>query len=119
MDKRKRTGRRGEEIAAAYFVEQGYKILQRNWRCSSGELDIVMESNDTLVFVEVRTRTSRLFGLAEESITPAKQTRLVELAQTYLQQTASPHPSWRIDIAAVYLGAGAPQINHIKNAIGW
>lgn len=118
-DKRKRTGRRGEEIAAAYFARRGYSILQRNWRCSAGELDIVMEKEDTLIFVEVRTRHGRRFGTAEESVTPAKQARLIELAQTYLQQEQAPHSSWRIDVAAVQLGSGSPQINHIKNAVGW
>ena len=119
MDKRKQTGRRGEEIAASYLTEKGYKILERNWSCVSGELDIIVEQNDTLVFVEVRTRRGNRFGTAEESITPAKQVRLVELAQTYLQESATVPRSWRIDVVAVQLGSGLPQIDHIENAVGW
>ncbi len=119
MDKRKETGQRGEEIAALYFTEQGYTILARNWRCPTGELDIVMEKGNTLIFVEVRTRSGKKYGTPEESITPAKQARLINLAETWLQETQTPHQSWRIDVAAVRLGSGLPQINHIENAVGW
>ena len=119
MDKRKQTGQRGEDIAAAYFVERGYEIVERNWRCSVGELDIIMEGDDTLVFVEVRTRKGHRFGTPEESITSAKQARLIELAQTYLQETENLDRSWRIDVAAVTFGSGLPQVNHIENAVGW
>jgi putative endonuclease len=118
-DKRKQIGRQGEEIAASYFAKRGYKILQRNWRCPGGELDLVMEQGQTLIFVEVRTRQGQRFGPAEESITPAKQSRLIELAQTYLQETETLHRSWRIDVAAVKLGPGLPQVKHIENAVGW
>jgi len=119
MDQRGRTGRQGEEIAASYLVVKGYNIVDRNWRCKIGELDIVAESEGTLVFVEVRTRTGDRFGTALESITPAKQARLVELAQTYLQESATAPRSWRIDVVAVQLGSGLPQIDHIENAVGW
>ncbi len=118
MDKRKQTGQQGEDIAASHLIEKGYKVVQRNWRCSVGELDIIAENGDTLVFVEVRTRSSRRFGSAEESITPAKRARLVELAHAYLQEDESDR-SWRIDVVAVQLGPGLPQINHIENAVGW
>jgi putative endonuclease len=119
MNRRKQTGRQGEEIAADYLTDRGYKILQRNWCCSTGELDIVAEDSDTLVFVEVRTRRGERFGTAEESITSTKQARLVELAQTYLQEVTPPHQSWRIDVVAVQLGPGLPRVNHIENAVGW
>ena len=119
MANKRQIGQRGEAIAAAFLEEQGYKIIERNWHCSVGELDIIMEEETTLVFVEVRTRTSRRFGSAEESVTPAKQSRLIELAQTYLQEKEALPRSWRIDVVAVQLGSGLPQINHIKNAVGW
>jgi len=119
MDKRKRTGRRGEELAAVYLAGQGYTIIARNWRCAIGELDLIATDGQTLVFVEVRTRRGGHLGAAEESITPAKQARLIELAQTYLQGIDLTYPSWRIDVVAVQLGRGEPQINHIENAVGW
>jgi len=119
MDRRKQTGRQGEDIAAAYLSEQGYRIVARNWVCPTGELDIVAQNGDTLIFVEVRTRRGDRFGTAAESITPTKQARLVELAQTYLQDIPPPRPPWRIDVIAVQLGQGIPQVNHIENAVGW
>lgn len=120
MDRRKHTGRQGEDIATAYLLEKGYSLVQRNWRCSSGELDIIVQDADLLVFVEVRARHNRRFGTPEESITPTKQAKLIELAHAYLQE----HPAfeetpWRIDVIAIQLGAGLPQINHIQDAIGW
>jgi putative endonuclease len=69
--------------------------------------------------VEVRTRSGSRFGLAEESITPAKQARLIELAETYLQVKSRSAQVWRIDVIAVQVGPGLPQINHIENAVGW
>lgn len=119
MDRRKQTGRRGEDAAAAYLAGQGYRIIARNWRCAGGELDIIAWHGATLVFVEVRTRQNDRFGTAEDSITPAKQARLVALAQAYLQATAAPQPAWRIDIIAVALSPGGSTINHIENAVGW
>lgn len=119
MDKRKQTGRHGEDIAAAYLVNKGYTIMRRNWSCPTGELDIIAAQGQTLVFVEVRARRGHHFGTAEESVTPAKQARLIDLAQTYLQEISGAPPAWRIDVVAVHLGPGLPQINHIENAVGW
>ena len=119
MDKRKQTGRQGEEMAASYLREKGYQIIERNWRCSGGELDLVAVAGNVLVFVEVRTRRGSRFGLAEESITPAKQSRLIELAETYLQEKSLSAQAWRIDVIAVQVGPGLPHINHIENAVGW
>lgn len=119
MDRRRRTGQRGEEIAVSYLIAKGYKIVRRNWRCQIGEIDIIVEDDDSLVFVEVRTRHGKHFGSPEESVTPAKQTRLIELAHTFLQETESLSRAWRIDVVAVRLGAGLAQVNHIENAVGW
>ena len=119
MDRRKQTGRQGEEIAATYLSEVGCRIVARNWVCPTGELDIIAQNGDTLIFVEVRTRRGNRFGTAEESVTPAKQARLVDLAQAYLHNIPQPHPPWRIDVIAVQLGPGLPRINHIENAVGW
>ncbi len=119
LDKRKQTGQHGEDAAAMYLTERGYSIVQRNWRCTVGELDIVAEADNTLVFVEVRTKRSRNFGTAVESITPTKQAKLVELAETYLQETNILNQDWRIDVIAIWLEAGLPHINHIENAVGW
>jgi putative endonuclease len=119
LDTRKQTGQRGEDIAASFLTQRGYRLVARNWRCATGEIDLIMEQDTSLVFVEVRTRRGRKFGSAEESVTPAKQARLVELAQSYLQEVDALARSWRIDVIAIQLGRGMPQINHIENAVGW
>ena len=120
MDRRKQTGRQGEEIAAAFLAGKGYRLIQRNWHTQIGELDLVMEEGETLVFVEVRTRQGKSFGTPEESITAAKQARLIELAQTYLQETNEVARPWRIDVVGVLLRLGGlPHISHIENAVGW
>ncbi len=118
-NRRQQTGRRGEELAAAHLRHKGYTLLERNWRCPTGEVDIIAQDQETLVFVEVRTRRGRRFGPAEASITPAKQTRLIDLAHSYLKTIDTPEPAWRIDVIAVQLAAGSPRINHIENAVGW
>ncbi len=119
MDKRKQTGQQGEDIAALYLTQKGYKIVQRNWHCATGELDIVAQDGDSLIFVEVRTKRSHRFGTAAESITSAKQARLIKLAQTYLQESKLLDCSWRIDVIAIQLESGKPHIDHIENAVGW
>ena len=118
-DHRRRLGRCGEEIAASYLQKQGYFILARNWRCSTGELDIVAREGGTLAFVEVRTRRGDRFGTPEESITPNKQAKLVELAQTFLQESDLTDENWRIDVVAVEMDqrGRVKRLNLIRNAV--
>jgi putative endonuclease len=123
-DRRKATGARGEAVAARYLREQGYAVVEQNWRCARGEIDIVAREGATLVFVEVRTRTSSTTGNAEESVTPAKQRRLCELATTYLlrreEQMEPWDGPWRIDVVALRLHpttGGVLRINHLRNAV--
>jgi putative endonuclease len=118
-DYKRRLGQRGEDVAAAYLREQGYEILARNWRCPAGELDIVAREGGKLAFVEVRTRRGDRFGSPEESITPAKQVKLVEVAQTYLQEHNLADEDWRIDVVAVEIDrrGGVKRLNLIRNAV--
>lgn len=83
------SGAAAEDRAAAYLKRQGLKLLARNWRCRAGEIDLVMQAGNALVFVEVRSRASAAFGGAAASITPTKQGRLIRAAEHYLLQ----HPS--------------------------
>lgn len=120
-DKRRRLGHFGESAAAAYLLRQGYTILERNWRCASGELDLITRYGDELVFVEVRARQGRgNYGSPEESLTPAKQTRLITLAYAYLD-THQHHGNtpWRIDVIALQLDQAGriARLNHIPNAV--
>ncbi|RME33894.1 MAG: YraN family protein [Thermoflexia bacterium] len=85
-------GRRGEELATEELRRRGYEIVARNWRCPEGEADIIARKGEEWLFVEVRTRRGREFGLPEESITPRKQARMVAVAARYLAE----HDLWEV-----------------------
>ena len=118
-DNRKRLGAFGEKVAEDHLKSLGYAILERNFRCPIGEIDIVARDKDYLVFVEVRTKRDRKFGSPEESITLAKKTKLVELAETYLQEHQDSPDLWRIDVVAVEVGRAdkISRIEIIENAV--
>lgn len=119
MSKRQDVGARGEKLAADYLKERGYKIIQRNFRCREGEIDIIAEKGDCLVFVEVRTKKNTAFGTPEESVTLSKREKLVSLANAYLQAYDKPPLAWRIDVVAVELGPNnrVSRLEHIENAV--
>ena len=96
-------GRTGEHMAAETLIEQGYRILERNFRCRHGEIDLVAEHQQDLVFVEVKTRRGDIFGRPEEAVNLHKQRKLVEVATYYLDLHACPDRPWRIDVVAVQL----------------
>ena len=100
--RRQKLGRRGEQLAAQALAARGITIVARNWRCAAGEIDIVARDGDTLVVVEVRTRRGEAYGTPEESMIPRKRAKLVELGETYVQETDWDGP-WRIDVVAVQL----------------
>ena len=118
-DHRKRLGAWGEQLAVEHLKKLKYKIRETNFRCSYGEIDIVAEDKDCLVFVEVRTRTSSNLGTPEESITRVKQEKLISLAFAYIQEHDLLPRFWRIDVVAVQLGSDrkVSRIEVIKNAI--
>lgn len=114
---RRSLGRRGEELAASYLEEKGWLILQRNYRSEAGEVDIVAQDGGCLVFVEVRARSSKEYGSPEESITPAKAQRLIEVAQGYLQEQGESERQWRIDLVAIHWRGDSYRLHHIVNAV--
>jgi putative endonuclease len=116
---RKQLGDAGEEIAARELMRRGYAVCERNWRCPEGELDIIAEQGEWLVFVEVRTRRGDRFGTPEESITPAKRAHLIAAAQAYLQAQSLQDRDWRIDVVAVEMSdrGQLQRVDVIENAI--
>ena len=98
-------GQTGERLAAERLVQCGYRILERNFRCRYGEIDIGAEDGDDLVFVEVKTRRGVAYGLPEEAVTVRKQQKLIELALYDLDARACSERSWRIDVVAVQLSS--------------
>jgi len=118
--KRRDTGILGEKLAKNFLRKKGYHILETNYRCREGEIDIVARQKDCLVFIEVRTRTSLEFGSPEESVTAAKMEKLRTTAAHY-QQTHDDLPqSWRIDMVAIELDRKKQpsRIELIENAVG-
>jgi len=93
-------GRLAEDAALVYLQQQGLQLVQRNFLCKGGELDLIMRDGHSLVFVEVRQRSSASFGGALASITPAKQRRMVLAAQVFLQQQRTV-PACRFDAVAI------------------
>jgi putative endonuclease len=100
-NRRMELGRAGEDRAAAWYRAHGYAILERNWRCPAGEIDLICARGRTLVFVEVKARTSATHGHPFEAVTPAKQRRLGRLAFTYLQNQRVYWAELRFDAVAV------------------
>lgn len=118
--KRRDTGILGEKLARDFLIKKGYSILETNFRCPRGEVDIVARDKDCLVFVEVRTKRSRDFGTPEESITPAKMEKLRTTAAHYCQMHGDSLSQWRIDVVAIEVDdRNKPlRIAHIENAVG-
>lgn len=128
LNPRRQLGNRGEELAAQALITAGLTIVDRNWRCAVGELDLIAEEeafdfvkggpNTWRVLVEVRTRRGERFGTAQQSITPRKAAKLREVGSTYIQQIDWRGP-WRIDVVAVQMDSQGylQQIEHIRNAV--
>jgi putative endonuclease len=117
--KRKEVGAIGEKLAADFLKKRGYKIIQRNFRCREGEIDIIAQKDECLVFVEVRTKKNTAFGTPEESVTLSKREKLISLANAYIQAYNKPPQSWRIDVVAVELTPDnrVSRLEHIENAV--
>jgi putative endonuclease len=117
--KRQTTGIIGEKLAADFLTRQGYAIIETNFRCKEGEVDIIAKDGEFLVFVEVRAKNNRNYGTPEESVTARKKQHLRNAAARYLEGHQNLPAEWRIDFVAVELdGKGSPtRIEVIKNAV--
>lgn len=94
-------GARGEEAAAAFLERLGMTIVERNWRCKTGEIDIVVLDGETLVLVEVKTRRTAAKGTPEEAVSPAKQKKLIRLAQAYIAHAGLEPQEIRFDVIGI------------------
>ncbi len=97
-------GAAGEDLAAAWYEARGYRVVDRNWRCREGELDLILRSGATLVFCEVKTRSSLAFGSPLEAVTHRKRQRIRRLAAAWLHQADTGAAELRFDVAAVLDG---------------
>jgi putative endonuclease len=110
-------GGHGERIAVAFLTDCGLRVLDRNWRCREGELDIVAREDDALVFCEVKTRRGTGYGHPVEAVTPAKQRRLRTLAQRWLATHEEHAPELRFDVVGVLVRPGRPAlVTHLRAA---
>ena len=114
---RRALGDVGENLAADRYAADGYDILDRNWRCADGELDLVVARGGVVVFCEVKTRRSDTFGAPFEAVTLTKQRRLRRLARQWLAEHRGHHREVRFDVASVALTRGAaPVVELIEEA---
>lgn len=101
---RRRLGAFGEQLAARWYEARGYAVLERNWRCASGEIDLVLVSGSTLVVCEVKTRSTLAYGSPAEAVTPLKRARLRRLAACWLAAHDVRPSTVRFDVACVLVG---------------
>ncbi len=113
---KKRIGNKGESIAEEYLKQKGYKIIQRNYRCRFGEIDIIAKDGNTVVFTEVRTKQNNNFGSPQESITPAKIEKISKASLSFIQEKKMAGFSYRFDLIAITFSQGRQNIEHIENA---
>jgi putative endonuclease len=111
-------GKTGEDRVAKLLIKKGYRIMDRNWRCPIGEIDVTAVRGEVIVIGEVRTRTGKNFGLPEESVGPRKQRKLVSLAKFYLQSKGFFGFQPRFDVFSLQLDEQGriQRMEHIEDA---
>ena len=115
----KKTGELGEEVAANFLIAHGYRILERNFRCKGGEVDIIARDpgDNSLVFIEVKARRGLSYGVPQLAVTPFKQRQISKAALTWLSKNRLHDTNARFDVIAILLHTdGQHAIDHIKNA---
>lgn len=110
-------GRIGENIIADYITKLGYKVVERNFECNQGEIDIIAKDKEELVFIEVKTRTDISYGEASEAVTNTKKRHLINSIKYYIYKQKLENQPIRIDVAEVYINKGKVKINYMKQAI--
>ena len=120
---KQKVGKQGEDIAAEFLVRNGYKILERNWRCGKNEIDIIAEKQSSVSFVEVKTTASdsaESFKLPSEAVDKEKRANMIECAREYYLHRRRTifdlNEEYRFDVIEVYLNRETPEVNFIENA---
>jgi putative endonuclease len=113
---KKELGKRGEELASRFLRKNRYKILERNYVCKMGEMDIIAQEKDTLVFVEVKTRTSMDFGPPQLAVNSTKQMQLSKVALNFLKEKKREDVKARFDVVAIILRPTGEEIELIRDA---
>jgi len=109
-------GKRGETLALKTLRELGYKILESNYRCRLGEIDVVAREGKSLVFVEIKTRRGKSLGYAKEAVHRRKQRQISKVALTYMKENHCEGAKARFDVVAINLGPKGAEVEVVKNA---
>jgi len=109
-------GKEGERLAEIYLRKKGYKLIERNYRCASGELDLIVLDGRVVVFVEVKTRTGRGFGTPFEAVEFRKQQKMIHAAQYFLAERKLHQRDARFDVVGISWPGREPVVEHIENA---
>jgi len=109
-------GKEGERIAERYLKEKGYKLVERNYRCAAGEVDLIVLDRRVIVFVEVKTRTGHGFGTPLEAVQPRKQRKMMQAAQFFLSQKKLHQRDARFDVVGISWPGQEPMVEHVENA---
>jgi|WetSurMetagenome_2_1015567.scaffolds.fasta_scaffold1479655_1 putative endonuclease len=110
------TGKKGEDLAASYLKKKGYRILERNYRCPYGEMDIVARESGSIVFVEVKSRRSDRYGDPQDAVDTNKQKKLSLVSLHYLNEKNLPSDNARFDVVAVRLSLDDVKVELIRDA---
>ena len=119
---RRQVGGQGEEVAARFLASRGFRVLERNWSCPEGEIDLVAEENGVLCFVEVRLKTELSGGHPLETVTRPKRRKLLRAVQRYLAQNESGDRPLRFDVVGIVVENGQRRLTLVRNAFeaeGW
>jgi putative endonuclease len=110
-------GNRGEDLATAFLERNGFRIVERNFRCKGGEVDIIARDGKTIVFIEVKSRRTLTYGVPQLAVTPFKQRQISKAALTWLSKKRLHDSPARFDVIAILLeNSYSHQIEHIRNA---
>lgn len=109
-------GREGEKVAERYLKRKGYKLVERNYRCMAGEVDLIVLDRRVIVFVEVKTRSDDRFGTPFEAVEFRKQQKMIRAAQFFLNAKGLHQREARFDVVGISWPAGLPVVEHIENA---
>jgi putative endonuclease len=113
---KKELGKKGEEVALRFLKKRGYRIIEQNYVCKMGEMDLIAKEKDTLAFIEVKTRTSTAFGPPQLAVNSSKQRQLSKVALYFLKEKKLEDVKARFDVVAIILGQNEEEIELIKDA---
>lgn len=117
MTNKKELGAQGENLAAKYLTCHGYELIEKNYRCPFGEIDIIARRADIIVFIEVKTRQSMKFGRPGEAVNYYKQQKIIKTAQWYIHSSQLDRLHFRFDVLEILrTPAGQATVNHVRNA---